>query len=469
MSAFAQETLRRLPLAEAAYRLLDFATEEPFLDEVFQRHQGASYEKVITFPLLVQLVGDALLDHQASGRKSFTRAQAEGTLQTSLKAMYGKLARVPLSLSQGLLTEATDRLQTVCPASAGVTLPASLQGLTVLVLDGKKIKHVVRRLKPLRPLRGKLLAAKVVVALHLGTGLAVALNADVDGEVADAPLVPEVMAQVRARFPGPRLWVEDRMFCDLVQPQAIRAGGDHFLIRYNAKVGFHRDGERPVQEGRDAQGRTYHEEWGWLGSAKDKRRQYVRRITLQRPGDEAVCLVTDLLDAAQFPATDLLAVYLQRWGIERVFQRITEVFGLRTLIGSTPQAAVFQTAFCLLLYNLLMIVRGYISADQQREPETISTENLFYDVHRQWIALHETLSTEEILSVLAERWRGAEVRAQLEGLLAGQWHDWWLKAKTYRRPPKGKQETIYPKGGHTSVFRVLQQARAARQIKEPAG
>ena len=35
-----------------------------------------------------------------------------------------------------------------------------------------------------------------------------------------------------------------------------------------------------------------------------------------RPGEEEILLVTDLLDGQQYPATDLLEVYLTRWQIE---------------------------------------------------------------------------------------------------------------------------------------------------------
>ena len=45
---------------------------------------------------------------------------------------------------------------------------------------------------------------------------------------------------------------------------------------------------RPAREGREAQGRRYVEEWGHLGSPRSKRRLYVRRITLERPGEEDV-------------------------------------------------------------------------------------------------------------------------------------------------------------------------------------
>lgn len=459
MIGYERETLARLPLAEAAYRLLDYVSHEDVLNEIYAQHRGASYTKVIDFPLLVQLVAAALLEHQGSGHQSFARARAAGTLTTSLKAVYGKLARVPLALSQGLLAETSQRLLDVAPAVPSVTLPASLQGLTVLVLDGKKIKHVAHRLKVLRPVRGHVLAAKLAVALNMTTGLAVAMSAHLDGETSDAPLVPAVLAQVRARTTGPRLWVEDRQFCDLTQPGLIRAGGDHYLIRYNAKVSFQRDPDRPTGSGTDAAGRPYDEEWGWLGSAADPRRQYVRRITLHRAGAEDVRVVTDLLAAERYPALDLLAVYRQRWGIERVFQRITEVFHLRTLIGSTPQAGVFQAAFCLVLYNVVTVVRAYISEARQQTPEAISIANLFDDVHRDLVALHEVLSVPEIVQAFAERLPGHALRRHLGLLLATPWSDTWIKAPARTAPAAAKQG-YYLKGGHSSVYRLMQKAKA---------
>jgi len=47
------------------------------------------------------------------------------------------------------------------------------------------------------------------------------------------------------------------------------------------------------------------------------------------------------------------------WSIERVFQQITEVFELRHLIGRAPGAAVFQAALCLVICNILQVLRGY--------------------------------------------------------------------------------------------------------------
>jgi hypothetical protein len=244
------------------------------------------------------------------------------------------------------------------------TLPRSLERLTVVVGDGKTLKRAAKRLSPTRGVAGKVYGGKRLVAFLPALGLAAAIAADPDGEANDCRLVPQLLERARAAIAGPRLWVFDRPFCDLVQTERCTQQGDHFLIRYHPKVHFEADPSQLARTSQDERGRTIVEDWGWLGVAGNRRRRQVRRITLHRPGEEAVILVTDLSDADAYPAVDLLAVYLARWGIERVFQPITEVFALRQRIGSTPQATVFQAVFCLLLYNLIQVVRGYVAAAQ---------------------------------------------------------------------------------------------------------
>ena len=338
---------------------------------------------------------------------------------------------------------------------ASESLPASLQGLDVYVFDGKKLKYVAKRLKPLRLLRGHILGGKLLVVLHAATGLAVAMEADADGETADNPLVAGAVGQVR-QHPGtkPRLWIGDRLFCDLKQIPLLGAGGDFFLLRYQSKVGFHLDQLRPARTGVDARGVSYTEDWGWLGATGHPQRQYVRRITLHRPGLSALIVVTNLLDADTYPAADLLEAYWRRWGIEKLFQRVTEVFDLRHLIGGSPQATVFQAAFCFLLSNVIQTVRGYIAAAQHRPPETISTQLLFEDVTEELTSWHKFVSVAETQEWVQDGVQTAEqVRAYLRRRLAGVWEEHWQKAPTTRRAPKGK--TQYLKGGHSSVYRIL--------------
>ena len=143
MQAFEREVCQRLPLADAVLRLLDYVSADDFLDGVFDRHHGRSYEDVLSFPFFTHLVADTLLARdQASAHQSFLKAHAQGTLPTCVEALYGKLRRVPLPLSQGFLEEATHQLRQVFP-DARDALPASLQGLDVHVFDGKKLNGPV--------------------------------------------------------------------------------------------------------------------------------------------------------------------------------------------------------------------------------------------------------------------------------------------------------------------------------------
>jgi len=185
---------------------------------------------------------------------------------------------LPPAVSEAFLAEGADRLRHVFPDSQVAALddpvPPSLRDFEVLVLDGKVVKRVPRRLRPARQRAGGLLGGKGLVALHLRSSLALALASDPDGEANDAKLVPDLLPQVRSRLAGPRLWLADRQFCDLIQTAAFVAeGDDHFLVRYHSKVHFYPDPARPAQQGRDRQGRVLEQEWGWLGGERDKRRR----------------------------------------------------------------------------------------------------------------------------------------------------------------------------------------------------
>ena len=82
MEGFDKEVCRRLPLAEAALRMLDYVCQEEFLEAVFAKHHGRSYEDLITFTMMVRLVSDALLEYEGSGRQAFERARQTGELES---------------------------------------------------------------------------------------------------------------------------------------------------------------------------------------------------------------------------------------------------------------------------------------------------------------------------------------------------------------------------------------------------
>jgi hypothetical protein len=82
------------------------------------------------------------------------------------------------------------------------------------------------------------------------------------------------------------------------------------------------------------------EDWGYLGSPpRPKKRLYMRRIFLYRPGEEDLILVTTLSESASLPAVDLLEVYLNRCGIERLFQNPTSSSGTCRILSVRVETA----------------------------------------------------------------------------------------------------------------------------------
>lgn len=450
------DVLARMPLAEAALLLWRWVTDGEAVAKLFERCRQRSYEKVLTFPMMLQLISDALLRDGGSARLSFRRAQESGELRTSLRAAYGKLGRIPISLSKGFLAETSDRLRAVFPAAAHRPLPASFQGMTVLICDGKVIKNVAKRLKLLRGVAGGLLAGRALVARDWSTRMCVGMEANPDGDASEAPMVPALLQQLRQRVPEPRVWVLDRQFGNLVQTKRFLEHGDHFVVRRHGQVPFFLDRTQPSRCGKDCHGRPYTDRPGWLGKPANQNRRYVRRIALKLPRQQTLEVITDLLDADQYPATEVLDIYAGRWSIEQVFQEVTQVFGLERLIGGSPQAALFQFAFCVVMYNVLQTLRGYIAAAQKREADTISTQKLFDDVEEQLIAWRVMVEPELTVAYYDRPWKLEQVQVRLQGLLREVWTERWIKDPTRKRAHSKKPLRAR---SHASVYRILQEHR----------
>jgi hypothetical protein len=334
-----------------------------------------------------------------------------------------------------------------------------LDGFEVFSADGKAIKHVKRLLKPLRGMQAGILGARASVVVNLRTGTAVGMAGHLDGEAGEAALTEELLPKMAAAAAG-KSWlaVLDRLYCNLSFPGRILKANGHFLIRYCANTTFVVDTARAAQESQDAKGRRIVQEWGRLGKTAGDKALYVRRITLHLGNGQKLSVITDLLDEAAFPAEDLLETYHMRWGIETVFHQITEVFSLQHLIGSSPQAVLFQFSLCLLMYNVLQVLRAHLAAHQKCEAKKISNEKLFYDMKRQLVSVGELVEVPRLLDLLGDVPTADELRDHLRENLYEAWSNRWWKAPSSGGGghKKVKKRVL---GNHTSTYRVLQEAK----------
>lgn len=452
MDAFAKQLMDRSPLAGSVLELFDFVLDDQLLTRIWEAHRGRCYEDVLKFPDFLRLMRDGLINHGGSAHRLFVELERTDSHPIDESNFYRKLSRMPVELSRALLRECTQRLGEVMPRQLAVSLPACFDGFEAFIGDGKKIKNVAKRLAPTRGYSGKLLGAKALVGVNVRSGLAVASHDSIDGMTNDVPLVPGLMEQLRQICQRPILSIWDRQFSDVktMRELTLRAG-DAFVVR-TGQLHACFAVESSVEYA-DEQGRRVLDEVGVLGKAKGQQ-MHVRRITLYRQaqGEENVVLLSNLLDRQKFAAADLLALYKERWGIERVFQEVTQTFSLEHVIGCKPKAVLLQFSFCLLLYNLMQVVKGYVAQDGKVKPGTVSMFYLFNDVRTELTAW--AYHTQGVWPRMQRE--AKQMRQRLEQLLRGSWDPIaYTKASDKTPRPKPKHKPLLH-GGHTSVQRLLE-------------
>lgn len=452
MEAFERELMRRSPLAGCVLEISDFLFDDRLLRSIWEAHRGRCYQDVLRFEDFLRLMRDALIHHGGSAHQLFVELERDDAQPIDESNFYRKLARTPVELSRALLRACTGRLAELMPAGADVAnLPGCFDEFEVIVGDGKKIKNAAKRLAPTRGYSGKLIGATALVAMNARSGMAVAMSESLDGMTNDVPLVPALMDQLRQLIARPILSIWDRQFDDVRTLRHLSSRpGDAFVVRL--KQENHTFAVESAVETRDAQGRAVRDEIGVLGKGKHALR--VRRITLSRTGEgeEDVVLLSNLLDRQTFTAADVLELYRRRWGIEQVFQQVTETFSLQHLIGSSPKAVLLQFAYCLLLYNLVQLIKAYVAADGQVLASVVSTFYLFQDIRRE-------------LSAWAYHTDGPwprchrdarQMRQRLRELLRGSWDPIGYAKRSDKKPRAKRPPPRKLRGGHSSVQRLLE-------------
>lgn len=446
MDTFKEELMRRSPLAASVLEICDYLFDQAFLDSIWSEHRGRCYEDVLTFNDFLLLTRDALVRYGGSAHALFIELESKGENPIDESNFYRKLARTPVELSRALLRECTVKLSGLMPGDSA-KLASCFDGFEVVAGDGKKIKNAAKRLAPTRGYSGSLIGAKALVALNLRTGLAVAMSDSLDGLTNDVPMVPALMDQLREVIPRPILSVWDRQFDDVrTMRRLTEREGDAFVVRMKQ---VHTFVAESCVESLDEKGRRITDEIGVMGRGKNTMR--VRRVTLYRVGEEDIVVLTNLLDREVFSALELLGLYKLRWGIEEVFQQVTETFSLQHLIGSEPQAVLLQFAYCLLLYNLVQVVKAYVADDGKVLATVVSTFYLFADIKKELVAWAYHTDGQ-----WPRRCRDQEaMRQRLRELLHGSW-DPIAYAKASDKNPRKKPPPVRRlHGGHSSVQRVL--------------
>jgi hypothetical protein len=114
---------------------------------------------------------------------------------------------------------------------------------------------------------------------------------------------------------------------------------------------------------------------------------FARAIHYQRKGFPPQTLLTSLVDAEQYPASELVELYHERWEIELGYDEIkTEILEREEAIRSRSPIAVAQELWGILLaYNLVRLEMERVADEAGVEPTRISFISALHLVCDEWL------------------------------------------------------------------------------------
>lgn len=98
----------------------------------------------------------------------------------------------------------------------------------------------------------------------------------------------------------------------------------------------------------------------------------LRLIVVREPGNEAVYLVTNVLDPVELSDEEAAAIYRQRWGIELQFRTLKQTMQHHTMRSRTPETCYLEMMWAFLGVWLLQLITAHNITQSGGHPRTAS-------------------------------------------------------------------------------------------------
>jgi hypothetical protein len=124
---------------------------------------------------------------------------------------------------------------------------------------------------------------------------------------------------------------------------------------------------------------------------------------------------------------------------------------------------VFQFGFCLLLYNMIQVVRSYVAQSQALSVDGVSTEKLFEDVTDELVAYSKISGSSEPNKLIPQKQTARQLRAYLSRRLRRVWRPRWTKNTRKQPQAASAKSQAKRRRTHGSVYRIMEDYRLAQQ------
>jgi hypothetical protein len=400
--------VERCPVTVMVRVLFERVLSSEAIDAIFEEHRGRQYRRELLFSTVVQVMTLVAVGMRPSVHAA---AKSLGDFGASLSALYQKLNGTSITVVRALVRETAVGLLGIRSQLGGAGVPLA-RGLRVLVIDGSHLPASEKRLAVLRGRRGAALPGQALVlyAPEDDTVLDV-----VPGEDAHASERALLGALVPRMMPG-ELYLADRLFGVWTAMFAVLGQGASFVFR--ARLDSVR--MKPLAErrcvGRTETGTVYEQPVRVYGDdgSHDIRRVDVDLEQQAQDGSRTVVLLTNVASDT-LDGKEIAMLYLKRWTIENMFQRLESALQSEIPALSHPRAALFAFGTAVVAYNVLSTLQHAIVVEKKLS-ETgpkLSTYHLAIEVRATYdgmaIAVEErawtkyaTMDDRQVASVLLE-------------------------------------------------------------------
>jgi hypothetical protein len=251
---------------------------------------------------------------------------------------------------------------------------------------------------------------------HMGTGLPWDFRIG-PGTASERRHLEDMLADLPRRS----LVVADAGFWGFDFYSRINAAGQHFLMRVGSNVHLLKGlGYYEFEDGSTV--------YLWPGERRSEAPVVLRLIVLRR-GEQAMYLVTNVLDEAALSERTAALLYEMRWGVEVFFRSTKQTLQKRKMLSHTPEAAKCELTWAVLGIWLLGWMSAVALIEAGRDPLRWSAARARERVRE---AMRRCLSRRHCPGTLSEQLAGA-VQDDYQRRGSKKARDWPHKKK--EKPP----------------------------------
>jgi IS4 transposase len=357
-----------VPLGVMVRGTMEWMLDEATLEHVFQQHAGEQYTRELTIATLVGLLIQVSAGTRSSVFAAYKADQASDnpTITTSFQAVYGKLGRIGLAVSEAVVRYSAERCGQLL-ASMPQARAEPLPGYRLRILDGNVLAGSEHRLTPLRQWLNACLPGKSLVIYEPGLGLVSDVVLCEDAYTQERALVTQILPRLAADD----LLIADRNFCTTRLVFGVHRHAASLIVRQHRRSLPCQPVSKLKKSGATKRGVVYEQRVQVTdletGETLTLRRIEVRLREKTRDGERTIAVLTNLPD--KVTAVRIAELYLERWTVETHFQFLTQSLHCELPGLGKPKAALFGFAMALVAANALAVVRASLRSAHGHEAE----------------------------------------------------------------------------------------------------